>query len=402
MTTLFRYILRELIAPFFFSLGLICLLFIMNLVFQMLGRVAGKGLPLVTIFEFFFLNLAWMIALAVPMAMLVATLAAFGRMAADREITALKACGVGPMRLLAAPLVTGFVLAALLVQFQNEILPIMNHRSRVLRSDIHRKRPTMVLEPGVFLFDIPGYVLYARDIDPHTSRLGDIVIYDENDPEWQTTITAKRGILEFDSAEAGFLFMLMDGEIGRASKVKPEEYQRTEFARAMFRVKAPGSLLERTESEWRGDREMNLRQMYAKVQQLEKHPERNRRKLAGYWVEINKKFSISVACIIFALLGVPLGISAQRGGLGVSAGFSIFFFLVYWIFLISGEDLAERGFVRPGVAMWMPNVLFGALGLFLLWRETRSALVVPWERIARIFRRRRGPEDEGDSLPAEK
>lgn len=386
--TLFRYILRELIAPFFFSLGLIIFIFLLNLVFQMLGRVAGKGLPLTTIFEFFILNLAWMIALAVPMGVLVATLAAFGRMAADREITALKACGVGPIRLLAPPLIASAILAAVLIQFQNEILPIMNHRSRVLRSDIHRKRPTMVLEAGVFLFDIPGYVLYAREIDPYSSRLSDIVIYDENDPEWQTTITAKRGILEYDSIEVGFLFTLRDGEIGRASKVKPDEYQRTEFARAMFRVKAPGMLLERTDSQWRGDREMNLRQMYEKVHQLQKYPDRNRKQLAGYWVEINKKFSISIACIIFALLGVPLGIAAQRGGLGVSAGFSIVFFLVYWVFLISGEDLAERGFISPAVAMWSPNVLFGALGLYLIWRQTRSALTIPWDKIARIFRRK--------------
>ena len=110
------------------------------------------------------------------------------------------------------------------------------------------------------------------------------------------------------------------------------------------------------------------------------------------YLEINKKFSISVACIVFALLGVPLGIMAQRGGLGVSAGFSIIFFLVYWIFLISGEDLAERGFVSPGVAMWSPNVLFAALGLFLIWRQTRSALTIPWDKISKIFRRQKAEE----------
>jgi lipopolysaccharide export system permease protein len=387
MSILFRYILREHIAPFFFSLGLIIFIFVLNLVFQMLGRIADKGLPLATIFEFFFLNLAWMIALAVPMAVLVATVASFGRMAAEHEITALKACGIGPIRLLLPPLVASVLVAAFLVEFQNEILPIMNHRSRILQSDIHRKRPTMVLEAGVFLFDIPGYVLYAREIDPRTSRMGDIVVYDENDPEWYTTITARRGFLEYDSVEAGFLFMLTDGEIGRASKVKPEEYQRTQFERAMFRVKAPGTLLERTDSQWRSDREMNLRQMYETARSLQKDPVKNRKQLAGYWVEINKKFSISVACIIFVLLGVPLGISAQRGGLGVAAGFSIFFFLIYWVFLIGGEDLAERGFLGPAVAMWSPNVLMGALGLFLLWRQTRSALAIPWDKVLKIFRR---------------
>src|SRR5512144_2193375 len=98
--TLWRYILREFIAPFVFSLSLIIFLFVLNLVFQMLGRITGKGLPTSTIFEFFFLNLAWMVALAVPMAVLVATLTTYGRLSSDREVTALKSSGVGPVRLM--------------------------------------------------------------------------------------------------------------------------------------------------------------------------------------------------------------------------------------------------------------------------------------------------------------
>ncbi|MBU0691832.1 LptF/LptG family permease, partial [bacterium] len=85
--------MREFIPPFVFSLALIIFLFVLNLVFQMLSRIAGKGLPVTTVIEFFALNLAWMIALAVPMAVLVAVLSTYGRLSADGEMTALKSSG---------------------------------------------------------------------------------------------------------------------------------------------------------------------------------------------------------------------------------------------------------------------------------------------------------------------
>ncbi len=229
---LFRYLLREFIAPFVFSLSLIIFLFVMNLLFQMLGRIAGKGLPTNTIIEFFLLNLAWMIALAVPMAVLVGTLTGYARLSSDGEITALKSSGAGQARLLAPALLMGMLFAATVMLFNDQLLPQMNHRSRQLQADIRRKKPTLVLESGVFLSDIPGYVLIARDVNQQTSQLNDLVVYQENDPEFNTTITAKHGILRYEEAIESFEFELADGQIDRASKRKPSEFQTTAFESA--------------------------------------------------------------------------------------------------------------------------------------------------------------------------
>ena len=96
-----RSILREHLAPFLFGLSLIVFIFTLNLLYQVLGKITGKGLPAEVILEYFFNNTAWILALAVPMAVLVATLSAFGRLAGDGEITALRAAGVAPTRLVA-------------------------------------------------------------------------------------------------------------------------------------------------------------------------------------------------------------------------------------------------------------------------------------------------------------
>ena len=115
--TYFRYILREFLPPFIFSLSLIIFLFVMNLLVQMLGRIAGKGLSWNTVIEFFFLNLAWMVAMAVPMAVLVGTLTAYGRLSADGEITALKSSGAGQWRLMSPAVVAAGVFSVVVLLF---------------------------------------------------------------------------------------------------------------------------------------------------------------------------------------------------------------------------------------------------------------------------------------------
>jgi lipopolysaccharide export system permease protein len=391
---LFRYIIKEFIAPFIFSLSLIIFLFVMNLLFQMLGRIAGKGLPLAMVMEYFFLNLAWMIALAVPMAVLVGTLTGYARLSADGEITALKSAGAGQLRLMAPALVLGVFISLMIMAFNDQLLPQMNHRSRQLQSDIRRKKPTMVLEPGVFLYDIPGYVMIAKEVNQQTSEVKDVVVYQEGDPQYSSTITAKQGQLRYNENAESFEFVLRDGQIDRSSRRKPSEFTTTNFARAVFRISAPEMSLRRTESAWRGERELTTSQLLARLRQMQKADSLpNKRDVNNIKVEIHKKFSIPAACIIFAILGSVLGQWVKKSGLGVSAGYSIVFFLIYWVFLISGEDLADRGRVTPWLAMWLPNFIFFALGAALVWRERKGQISLPMDMLRNFIARKRGLKD---------
>jgi lipopolysaccharide export system permease protein len=397
--TFWRYIIREFLPPFIFSLSLIIFLFTLNLLFQMLGRIAGKGLPLETVLEFFFLNLAWMVALAVPMSVLVGTLSGYARLSSDGEIIALKASGAGPLRLIGPALFMGILVALLVAGFNDRLLPQMNHRARQLQADIRRKKPTMVLEPGVFLSDIPGYVMIARDVDQKTSEVKDVVVYQESDPDYASTIIARTGVLRYNENTESFEFLLRDGEIDRSSRAKSSDFQITNFQRAVFRIYAPEMSLRRTESDWRGERELNTSQLLSRIKQIEKQDSTggNKRELNNLKVEVNKKFSIPAACIVFAILGSVLGQWVKKSGLGVSAGYSVFFFLVYWVFLIGGEDIADRGRVAPWLAMWAPNILFMGLALLLLWRERKGELSLPtdWLRKRRLRRARSsGPKPQ--------
>jgi lipopolysaccharide export system permease protein len=103
-------------------------------------------------------------------------------------------------------------------------------------------------------------------------------------------------------------------------------------------------------------------------------------------VEIHKKYSIPVASLIFVIIGAPLGFMARRGGLATGGGLSLGFFLLYWAFLIGGEDLADREFVSPLVAMWSANVIVGLLGLYLLWRAAKENVTLDFTKL--LFWRR--------------
>jgi lipopolysaccharide export system permease protein len=277
------------------------------------------------------------------------------------------------MQMIMPAILFGLISAAGLAYFNNFLLPDLNFRSRQLQTDIRRLKPAMILEPGVFLTDIPGHVLYSRQVNNETSEISDVVVYEDNDPRFAGTVIADRGKLKYEEWFEGFEFTLNDGEILRSDRARPGEHHRIAFESAIFRIHAPDMSLRRTSSQWRGDREMTVSQLIDRIDSYkERNAEQNEKNIMKLWVEIHKKFSIPAACLIFAALGGLLGQMVRRSGIGVSAGYSMAFFLIYWVFLIAGEDLADRGSVGPGAAMWAPNVLFTFVVFYLWWRQRRS------------------------------
>jgi lipopolysaccharide export system permease protein len=115
-----------------------------------------------------------------------------------------------------------------------------------------------------------------------------------------------------------------------------------------------------------------------------------------YLVEVHKKFSIPFASIVFILVGAPLGIASRKGSMGIGITLSIFFFLLYWICLILGEDLADRRFLHPMLAMWFPNILIGIAGIYLTWRTVKETTVIKWDKIGKLFTKLRPKENKQD------
>jgi lipopolysaccharide export system permease protein len=114
-----------------------------------------------------------------------------------------------------------------------------------------------------------------------------------------------------------------------------------------------------------------------------------------YMVEVHKKYSLPAACVVFVLLGAPLGVMVKKGGFGVAASISLFFFLLYWAFLIGGEKLSERAFFSPFWGMWTANILLGIAGIILTVRSAKETVTLNFSFIKKFIPKQWQPPEEG-------
>jgi len=380
-----------------------------------------------------------MLALSIPMSVLVATLMAFGRMGSDFEIVAIKASGIHMMHVITPMLIAAGLLTFGMIEFHDKVLPDLNKKARMLLGDIQAMRPTLIFESGIFISDVPGYLILIDKVDHTTSHIEGIRINETKDPQHPRLIIAEDGYLEVTDEGRNMRFSLNNGELHTLDMSDPDNYRRLEFEHQVINVSGNSSELVRSESEYRTDREMEIKQMEEQVKQAvyatnplrgkiqntidkkfeqllmgERHKfagedtlryksllnmvkqdasalvrliQRNATQIAAqkrimdkYNIEIQKKYSIPAASLAFILIGAPLGIMTRKGGMGVAIAISILLFIVYWAFLIGGEDVADRGIVSPFWAMWSANILIGSIGLYLIYIVVSEKPIFSWFR----------------------
>lgn len=424
--SIWGYIAKTLAVPFVMALIVIMFVFLLQFLMRFIDRIVGKGLDLWTILQLIAYNLAWMVVLAVPMAVLVACVMAFGQLSSTNEMTAMKAAGVSLGRMLFPVLVLGVLIGFFDLQFNNNVLPDANHEAKDLMSDISNKKPTFILQPGQFSdedFGLPGYRILTQEVDPATGGLKEVTIYDNSLHTESRVLTAKHGKVAFTSDFRNLILTLHDGEMHQFYPFKPEDYRRGNFETYVVQIPAHGYDFMRTSESERSDRELSAQDLMVFVRQKDTALKRDVKSMRdhlstfaqdltettfspgeianapdaanfqstlfrpkvlmmqndwdgirsrseeidAYMVEVHKKYAIPVACIVFVLLGAPLGALSKRSGMGPGVGYSIGFFVLYWIFLIGGEKLADRNVISPWVGMWGGNILLGALGIYLTW-----------------------------------
>ena len=191
-----KYALREHLGPLLFSLTALTSLLLLNYIAKNIGNLVGKGLPWSVIGEFVGLSVPFTFAMTLPMAVLVAVLYAFSRLAAENEITAMKASGVSLARLLIPTLVAASALSLFMIAFNDQVLPRSNHQLRTLMEDIARKKPTFALHAQVINEVSPGKLyLRAGQLDESSDRMREVVIYDLGDASRRRTIYADSGTM---------------------------------------------------------------------------------------------------------------------------------------------------------------------------------------------------------------
>jgi lipopolysaccharide export system permease protein len=451
-------ILRRLPGPFLGWLGTLMFLLVMQFLIRWLPEIAGKGIPFTVILELIVYNLAYMVVLAVPMSVLLASLMTFGGLAESQYYAVIKSTGISFSQLVWPTLVVGLLVTGGMTYFNNVLLPEANHRASMLWKDIRTKRPGFDLQPGVFYSGVDDYSILVRDRPEASNRLYDVTIYDYTDGRnKQAVIKASHGRLDPGPDGSYITFVLFDGEMHRplpaGRGTSEDRYERLSFQRHQLRLDLSEFVFQRSdESDRRSDRTMptsimvgvvdslrarldsqrvvlrhrmdqaiaidstlgdkplpNLRDPaeydnvssvdtmvistpYAGLRTLAVSHQRSvvgealqdaRRaqstarsmvrtmtwkdqRIRRYQVEIYKKFSIALACLIFMFIGAPLGLSIRRGGLATIGAVALGIFMFYWVTLVQGEKLADRGLLEPWVGMWIANTVMITVGIWLV------------------------------------
>jgi len=442
MNTLNKYLLKQSFVPFILSVAVITTVLFLQFLIRAVDRFLGKGLDAMTIFEYLYLNLAWIIALSVPMSLLISSVMTFGRMAQQNEITALKSAGVNIYNIIKPAIWFGSLVAIGLCLFNNFILPEMNYNARLLARDIYKKKPELSIEPGYFVDMIPQYTMIVKEMDGKNFK--DVKIFSKNNNSEQTTIYSREGTLSSNGNT--ITISLIDGEIHEIDLSDYDYYRKIKFKTHQILISMDELMLNRTSDSSRTDREMRIPNMIneinrnkilisqiyeridnvkkeigiknpnantlgtiekeiKKLQQIQKKilPTENelnensaisdieekqyilsltnnarqfkneftlienyKKTNNKFKVEIHKKFTLAMACILFTMVGAPLGILVRNGGMTIASGLSIAFFLVYYILLIWGEQLADRNLLNPGLGSWLPNIVLLVSGLIVL------------------------------------
>lgn len=439
---LFRYILKNHVAPFFFSVFTLIAVFLLQFLMRFADKLVGKGLSYWVITKLIVYNLAWMVVLVVPMAVLVATLMAFGGMAQNNEIAIMKASGVSLYKMTIPSIIASILIAVFLIYFNNNVYPDANHEAAIMIRDINRTKPTLALVPGVFSQEVDRYSILARTIEG--DNLGNLTIYDNSRNTSSNVVTAKKGRIYFSSDQKKLVLHLQDGEIHELNKLSKEKYRILKFKEHKMNMNADDFAFNQSApGGQRGYREMGAAELTRKLDSLKEiekvytaqfntsrdyyfsnssvqriyapggvnttsdirymrikekmnsaHASINSRistfeslneKMSYCRVEINKKYALPVACFIFVLIGAPLGTMTRRGGFGVAAGISLTFFLIYWACLIGGEKLAVRGIISPFFGIWGGNFAMGAFGIYILIKSAKEKVELNFDRLKKMM-----------------
>ncbi len=425
-----RYILKSHLGPFLFAFITLIFVLILQFFATFADRFVGRGIEVSAIVELIVLQSAWMVGLAAPMAVLIAVVMAFGALTTTSEMTVLRASGISLYRVMIPVLIAGLFLSALVERFNNVVLPQANFYAKSLMVDIARAKPAFGLTENAFSTLVDGYSIFVRQSDARTKEIKGIIIYDTSRSDNSAMVTAEKGTIEFSHDYQYLVMTLFNGEIHEISQPDHKAYRNMSFKKHRFVFESSGFGFSRSStSRMRsGDGELSAKELLVIVDEFKKRitaaeqrtlrPLESLERIIGerqpasvdlryqttgnkkpvseavaeeyvdrqistldtdlksiesntnmynkYMAAYHKKFSLSMACFVFVLVGAPLGVLARRGGFGVGASMSLLFFVLYWMLMISGEKIAERGLLDPMVSMWLANAVMACIGISLI------------------------------------
>ena len=499
----------------------------MQFLWKYIDDLVGKGLETHVIIELLLYTSASLVPMALPLAVLLASIMTFGNLAEYNELLALKSAGISLSKIMAPVMVLAIAITVSAFLFNNHVLPFSNLKMRSLLYDIQRQNPELQIKAGIFDNTLEGYSIRIEEKDPKTNLLKKIRIYDHTDKQGNTTVTlADSGYMRMTEDERFLLFTLYNGTTytemqkkrkreriktypARRDKFEKEDmvielvdfglkrtdedlfkssYQMmtlnqlkqmedslideiTDAQRSLIRTldmssyfKKKNHLIKRTTPTTPDYRKKESRinnpliknssgpdslvqdslsldsivqdsivqdsivqdsidlieeprvvtlyidSIFSNFSNTEKISLLNQalsqsrsainyinnsfitidtkvRRLRKYEIEEQRKFSLSLACLIFFFIGAPLGAIIRKGGLGMPVVVSVLFFLLYYVISLTGEKFARESVITPFLGMWISSFILIPLGAFLTYKASTDSVIMNVDTYFKFFKK---------------
>ncbi len=473
MKKLHLLVIKSFIGPLILTFFFVIFVLLMQFLWKYIDDLIGKGLEFDIIAEFLLYTSASLVPLAMPLAILLASLMTFGNLAENLELLAAKSSGISLIRIMAPLMVIASLISLGAFFFSNNVMPVTNLKMRSMLFDIQQQRPELTIKPGVFDNTLEGYSIRIGDRDSRTSLLKEILIFDHTQKQGNTRVTiADSGYMKMSADEKHLLLTLYNGrsyfelqkEKSENRNIKSYPMRRDEFQEQEMIIEMTGFGLNRTDEKlFRNSYSMlNLSQLhhfddslteeigmildkfettvhggltgkpkgmmiknpfvpdslkkaktpeeikilhfsvdtaYEGLNKLERrraltqainYARSNKSvttsnvgtadwkwaRLRRYQIEIHRKFTLSILCLIFFFIGAPLGAIIRKGGLGVPVIASVLLFLVYYIISMTGEKFVRESILPPFAGMWISTIILVPVSIWLTYTAANDAFVV--------------------------
>ncbi len=363
MRILRNYFLKEFIGPLFLALGVLTFVMLLGNLIKIADLVINKGVDIVSVSKLFLFMMPSLIKYTLPISALAAVLLSLGRLSGDNEIIAIRSSGINLFTLISPLLIVGLILSLILVIFNDRVIPYAHYASRKTLVEVGVKNPTAALEPGVFINSFQNYILFIYNVDQKKNKLGNVRIYEpQGEGKPTRTIVARSG--EFISIPEKNIvkLKLIDG-----TSDEPDPNNPTNFYKLNFKTYFMNLNLSQNQDKNKVEKkpkDMTIQELNDEIIKLK----RENIDPVPLITEIHEKIALAFSCFIFLLLGIPVALITHRSEKSINFGIAFLIVGIYYILLMGSEALSLQGYLIPQFAMWIPNAVMGAIGVFLTFR----------------------------------
>lgn len=364
-----RSVLREIWPPFLLGFSAYTFILLVRTIYFLADFFVRRSATLGEVVWLVILSLPWIVVLTLPMAFLLGVLIGIGRLSADSEIIALRACGVGPGAIARPVLAAAAVLGGLVFVCYNVVLPRSNETLTRETARVASTSVVNVVHPRTFREVRNGLTLFFDRTAPDGRSLEGVFLkMGEEDEKTNQVIVARRGTLNLEGNH-----LWLDLENSTLHDYDPTDPSRYRTNRnTTQRILLAGDVGLSSPASVSFDKSLRAQTLSELIVTARRMKTRSAENYRLAWVEIHKKIAIPFACLAFAIVGIPLAETSRRGGKGSGFAVSLAVIVLYYVLLSSGETWAQQGRLPPGLAIWLPNAVLLLIGAVAMRRSGRE------------------------------